>query len=130
MSQSTKHSKTQPHDHGRSPEGRHKGIEEGGRESLNQSLQDGELRGVNDNPAVMNELGHGSKKGSEKGLEAEGSESEGRRQGLEAGGGVPLNESLEDGQLRGVNEDGQITQGTHGGPQDRTNEATTMRQRG
>jgi hypothetical protein len=126
MSQSTKHSKTQPHDHGRSPEGRQKGIEEGGRESLNQALQDGELRGVNDNPAVMNELGHDAKKGSE----GYGGESEGRRRGLDAGGGSPLNQSLEDGQLRGVDEDGQITQGTHGGPQKKGNEPTTMRKRG
>jgi hypothetical protein len=43
-------------------------------------------------------------------------ESDGRREGLESGGGVPLNTPLEDGQLRGVDEDGQPTGGTHGGP--------------
>lgn len=43
-------------------------------------------------------------------------ESASRRQGLEAGGGQPLTTPLEDGQLRGVDEDGRHTTGTHGGP--------------
>ena len=43
-------------------------------------------------------------------------ESEGRRKGLEEGGGQPLTQPLEDGQLRGVDEEGRHTTGTHGGP--------------
>jgi hypothetical protein len=43
-------------------------------------------------------------------------ESGGRHRGLEQGGGSPLNTPLEDGELRGVDADGQPNQGTHGGP--------------
>ncbi len=47
--------------------------------------------------------------------EGEG-ESARRREGIEKGGGHPLTEQLEDGQLRGTDEDGRHTTGTHGGP--------------
>ena len=43
-------------------------------------------------------------------------ESAGRRRGLEEGGGVPLTTPLEDGQKRGVDDEGRHTTGTHGGP--------------
>jgi len=43
-------------------------------------------------------------------------ESKERRRRLEEGGGQPLTEQLEDGQLRGVDEEGRHTTGTHGGP--------------
>lgn len=43
-------------------------------------------------------------------------EADGRARGEEAGGGQSGNDILEDGQLRGVDEDGNITGGTHGGP--------------
>jgi hypothetical protein len=39
-----------------------------------------------------------------------------REAGYKENGGVPLNVPLEDGQRRGVDEDGNIVQGTHGGP--------------
>ena len=123
MAHSTKHSKTQPHDHGRAPEERRRGIEEGGRENLNEILDDGTLRGVGDNMENLPHYDHSSKSGGRP----EGGESEQRRRGLEAGGGVPLNRSLEDGQLRGVDEDGQVIQGTHGGPRKHTQGATTLR---
>lgn len=45
-----------------------------------------------------------------------GGEMEGRRRGERASGGIPTDRPLEDGQLRGVNEEGQITRGMHGGP--------------
>jgi hypothetical protein len=43
-------------------------------------------------------------------------ESAGRRKGLAEEGGTPLTKELEDGQLRGANEDGRHDTGTHGGP--------------
>jgi hypothetical protein len=39
-----------------------------------------------------------------------------RRERLEKNGGVPLTTPLEDGQLRGKDEEGRDTTGTHGGP--------------
>jgi hypothetical protein len=39
-----------------------------------------------------------------------------RRKALDEGGGSPSPEHLEDNQLRGVDEDGRHTTGTHGGP--------------
>lgn len=130
MPQSTKHSKTQPHDHSRAPEGHLRGIEEGGRESLNETLEDGTLRGVGDDDVNTPQFTHESK-ATQAPEGKPGSESESRRRGLEAGGGQALNTSLEDGQLRGVNEDGQIIQGTHGGPQKHreSTDATTLRKR-
>lgn len=47
--------------------------------------------------------------------EGEG-ESAQRRQRLKEHGGLPLTIQLEDGQLRGVDEEGRPTTGTHGGP--------------
>jgi hypothetical protein len=123
MPHSTKHSKTQPHDHGRDPEGRRRGIEEGGRETMNEVLDDGTLRGIGDNEENVPQYDHRSKGGGR----ASGGESEQRRRGLEVGGGVSLNRSLEDGQLRGVDEDGQIIQGMHGGPRGNVQGATTRR---
>jgi hypothetical protein len=43
-------------------------------------------------------------------------ESAQRRIQLEKHGGQPLTEPLEDGQLRGADEEGRHTTGTHGGP--------------
>ena len=43
-------------------------------------------------------------------------ESAQRRQAIEEGGGKPLTTQLEDGQLRGIDEEGRHTTGTHGGP--------------
>ncbi len=43
-------------------------------------------------------------------------EADGRARGEDAGGGQSGNDVLEDGQLRGVDEEGNITGGTHGGP--------------
>ncbi len=43
-------------------------------------------------------------------------EAAGRERGFEEGGGEEGNDLLEDGQLRGVDADGNITGGTHGGP--------------
>jgi hypothetical protein len=43
-------------------------------------------------------------------------ESAQRRQALEEGGGVPLTKIPEDGELRGADEEGRPTTGTHGGP--------------
>jgi len=43
-------------------------------------------------------------------------ESAQRRRALEEGGGQPLTTQLEDGQLRGTDEEGRHTTGTHGGP--------------
>ena len=43
-------------------------------------------------------------------------EADGRARGEESGGGQSGNDVLEDGQLRGVDADGNITGGTHGGP--------------
>ena len=46
----------------------------------------------------------------------EETEADGRARGEKAGGGKSGNDVLEDGQLRGVDEDGNVTGGTHGGP--------------
>jgi hypothetical protein len=102
MPQSTKHAKTQPHFHGGAPEGRRRGIEEGGREAVNEALDDGTLRGVGDNDENVPRFDHSS-----KGALGRGGGSQGDR---------PELRPLEDGELRGVDEDGQINQGTHGGP--------------
>lgn len=48
-------------------------------------------------------------------IEPEG-EAKGRARGYEGKGGRPGNVPLEDGQLRGVDHDGQPITGTHGGP--------------
>jgi hypothetical protein len=37
----------------------------------------------------------------------------------EKGGGTPLKEPLEDGDERGVDEEGRIDNGTHGGPKEK-----------
>jgi hypothetical protein len=103
MPQSTKHAKTQPHFHGGAPEGRRRGIEEGGREAINEALDDGTLRGVGDNEENVPRYDHRAKGALGRG----GDGSRGRRRELGP---------LEDGELRGVDEDGQITHGTHGGP--------------
>jgi hypothetical protein len=50
-------------------------------------------------------------------------ESEGRRRGLEHSGGQPLTTPLEDGQKRGVDDEGRHTTGTHGGPKKDGSEA-------
>ncbi|HEU4409774.1 MAG TPA: hypothetical protein VFS43_31265 [Polyangiaceae bacterium] len=47
---------------------------------------------------------------------AQGGEAEYRKRNNERGGGQSLNTPLENDQLRGVDGDGQITTGTHGGP--------------
>ena len=49
-------------------------------------------------------------------------EADGRARGEAAGGGQSGNDVLEDGQLRGVDEDGNITGGTHGGPKKKSEE--------
>ncbi|MDB4941957.1 MAG: hypothetical protein JWP97_1491 [Labilithrix sp.] len=49
--------------------------------------------------------------------EGEG-ESKMRRERLAEHGGQPLTTPLEDGQLRGADETGKPTQGTHGGPKE------------
>ena len=90
---------------------------------MNEVLDDGTLRGVGDNGDNVPQYDHRSKGAGRAG----GGESEQRRRGLEAGGGARLNRSLEEGQLRGVDEDGQITHGTHGGPKEHTRGATTRR---
>ena len=57
------------------------------------------------------------KDGDKKSGQADqGGESAGRRRGLEEGGGQPLTTPLEDGQNRGVDDEGRHTTGTHGGP--------------
>ena len=43
-------------------------------------------------------------------------EAEGRKRGEEAGGGRPGNDLLENDQPRGVDEEGRLKGGTHGGP--------------
>jgi hypothetical protein len=43
-------------------------------------------------------------------------ESAERRRRLEESGGQPLTKPLEDGELRGADEEGRHTTGTHGGP--------------
>ncbi len=86
-------------------------------------MEDGSLRGVGNNDQNVPTSDHASKGSGREG----GGESEARHRGLEAGGGTPLNTSLEDGQLRGVDEDGQVTTGTHGGPQHNQDQATTRR---
>jgi hypothetical protein len=123
MAQTSNHPKSQPQFHGQDPGGRVQGEEQGGHEMMNEILEDGALRGVRDDDQNAPVTDHSSKSSAHEG----GGESEARRAGLAAGGGVPLNTSLEDGQLRGVDEDGQVNQGTHGGPKKMTDEATTRR---
>jgi hypothetical protein len=53
---------------------------------------------------------------NERGATPGNGEAAGRERGYEDKGGKPGNDLLEDGQLRGVDEDGRIVQGTHGGP--------------
>ncbi len=55
-------------------------------------------------------------KASKEPLPENQGESAGRRKGLEHGGGVPLTTQLEDGQNRGVDDEGRHQTGTHGGP--------------
>jgi hypothetical protein len=123
MAQTSNHPHSQPHHHSGDPEGRVQGTEEGGNETMNEVLEDGALRGVGGNIEDTLTTDHSSKSTGREG----GGESEARRKGLEEGGGVPLNTSLEDGQLRGVDEDGQVTTGTHGGPARNKDQATTRR---
>jgi hypothetical protein len=126
MAQTSNHPKSQPHFHSGDPEGRVQGEPAGGNETMNEVLEDGALRGVRDEDQEPPITDHSSK-GTGRG---DGGEHEARQRGLEAGGGVPLNTSLEDGQLRGVDEDGQVIQGTHGGPQKNKDQATTRRKDG
>jgi hypothetical protein len=51
-----------------------------------------------------------------KNVPAQGGEAEFRKRNNERGGGRSLNTPLKDGDLVGVDEDSQITTGTHGGP--------------
>ncbi len=118
MAETSNSAKSQPNFHGGA-----QGEEHGGNETMNEVLEDGALRGVRDDDQSAHTSDHSSKGTGREG----GGESEARQKGLEAGGGVALNTSLEDGQLRGVDEDGQVNQGTHGGPQKQTDEATTLR---
>jgi hypothetical protein len=53
--------------------------------------------------------GHENKEGGEKAM---------RDAGNQQLGGRSLDTPLEDGQKRGIDADGQITQGTHGGPKE------------
>ncbi|HLM73526.1 MAG TPA: hypothetical protein VK459_12565 [Polyangiaceae bacterium] len=123
MAQTSNSPKSQPHVHSGDQDGGLQGSEEGGNETMNEVLEDGALRGIRDDDQNAPVTDHSSKGTGREG----GGEHEARQRGLEAGGGVPLNTSLEDGQLRGVDEDGQVIQGTHGGPQKKTDEATTRR---
>lgn len=55
-------------------------------------------------------------------------EAAGRRRGYEASGGKPGDDLLEDGQLRGVDEEGRVTTGTHGGPKKKEQRKNTGRE--
>src|SRR5687767_10279477 len=100
MAQTSNHPKSQPHFPSGDPEGRVQGTEEGGNETRNEVIEDGALRGVGGNFEDTLTSDHSSKGSGREG----GGESEARRKALEEGGGVALNTSLEDGQLRGVDE--------------------------
>jgi hypothetical protein len=58
--------------------------------------------------------GHDAKQGPQ--LPSSQGEAAGRQKGYESEGGQPGNDPLEDGQLRGVDADGKVIQGTHEGP--------------
>ena len=89
------------------------------------SSDDGSLRGVGDDGDVV-QSDHSSK--SYGHIAPRGSQSEAGQEGNSASTSWAVSTSLEDGQLRGVDEDGQIIQGTHGGPQrNKGMDATTRR---
>ncbi len=57
--------------------------------------------------------------------EKKNGEAAGRKRGYESAGGRPGNDILEDGQLRGVDDEGNVVTGTHGGPKRKPQVAPT-----
>jgi len=119
MSHSTKHEKSQRLEHGRDPEPQRRGQETGGREPAKQVLKDVTPRGsAEDQQTEPSRRDPSSRSGSGQNQKRGGGESEQRRRGHDAGGGRALNQSMrmEEGELRDVDEFGQVTHGTHGDP--------------